>query len=83
MPPDGTRCLLNIPGHLIIAIKKIIKLPSNEMEKTATSDNYIVNNFPIFRKRYKHLYVNLRFNYTVQNTTLLTRCIFNNQMDCG
>ena len=53
------------------------------MEKTATSDNYIVNNFPIFRKRYKHLYVNLRFNYTVQNTTLLTRCIFNNQMDCG
>ena len=47
MPPDGTRCLLNIPGHLIIAIKKkLIKLPLNEMEKTATSDNYIVNNFP-------------------------------------
>ena len=47
MPPDGTRCLLNIPGHLIIAIKKkLIKLPLNEMENTATSDNYIVNNFP-------------------------------------
>ena len=47
MPPDGTRCLLNIPGHLIIAIKKkLIKLPLNEMENTATSDNHIVNNFP-------------------------------------
>ena len=47
MPPDGTRCLLNIPGHLIIAIKKkLIKLHLNEMENTATSDNHIVNNFP-------------------------------------
>ena len=26
--------------------KKFIKFPSNEMEKTATSDNYISNHFP-------------------------------------
>ena len=34
------RCSLNIPGHPIIATKMLIKLPSNEMEKTATSDDY-------------------------------------------
>ena len=36
---------LNIPGHPIIATEKVIKLPSNEMEKTATSDDYISNHF--------------------------------------
>ena len=36
---------MNIPGHPIIAIKKLIKLPSNEMEKNATSDDYISNHF--------------------------------------
>ena len=36
---------MNIPGHPIIAIKKLIKLPSNEMEKNVTSDDYISNHF--------------------------------------
>ena len=36
---------MNIPGHPIIAIKKLIKLSSNEMEKNATSDDYISNHF--------------------------------------
>ena len=36
---------MNIPGHSIIAIKKLIKLPSNEMGKNATSDDYISNHF--------------------------------------
>ena len=36
---------MNIPGHPIIAIKKLIKLPSNEMEKKATSDDYISYHF--------------------------------------
>ena len=47
MTPLGEvmRCSLNIPGHPIIATEKIIKLPSNEMEKTATSDDYISNHF--------------------------------------
>ena len=41
----GTRCSLNIPGHPIIASKNVIMLPSNEMEKTATSDDYNSNHF--------------------------------------
>ena len=47
MTPLGEvmRCSLNIPGHPIIATEKVIKLPSNEMEKTATSDDYISNHF--------------------------------------
>ena len=36
---------MNIPGHPIIAIKKLIKLPSYEMGKNATSDDYISNHF--------------------------------------
>ena len=36
---------MNIPGHPIIAIKKLIKLPSNEMGKNVTSDDYISNHF--------------------------------------
>ena len=36
---------MNIPGHPIIAITKLIKLPSNEMEKNVTSDDYISNHF--------------------------------------
>ena len=44
-PLGGMRCSMNIPGHPIIAVKKLIKLPSNEMEKTATSDDYISNHF--------------------------------------
>ena len=44
-PPGGMRCSLNIPGHPIIASKNVIMLPSNEMEKTATSDDYISNHF--------------------------------------
>ena len=43
VPLGGMRCSLNIPGHPIITIKKLIKLPSNEMEKTTTSDDYISN----------------------------------------
>ena len=35
----------NIPGHPIIATEKLIKFPSNEMEKAATSDDYISNHF--------------------------------------
>ena len=42
----GMRCSLNIPGHVIIAMKKLIKLPLTKKEKTATSDNYISNHFP-------------------------------------
>ena len=34
---------MNIPGHPIIAIERLIKLPPNEMGKTATSDDYISN----------------------------------------
>ena len=45
-PLGGTRCSLNIPGHPIIASKNVIMLPSNEMEKTATSDDYNSNHFP-------------------------------------
>ena len=44
-PLGGMRCSLNVPGHPIIASKKLILLPSNEMEKTATSDGYISNHF--------------------------------------
>ena len=44
-PLGGTRCSLNIPGHPIIATERFMKLPSNEMEKTATSDDYISNHF--------------------------------------
>ena len=44
-PLGGMRCSLNIPGNPIIASKNVIMLPSNEMEKTATSDDYISNNF--------------------------------------
>ena len=44
-PLGGMRCSLNIPGHPIIASKKLIMLPSNEMEKTATSDDYISDHF--------------------------------------
>ena len=36
---------MNIPGHPKIAIKKLIKLPSNEMGKNVTSDDYISNHF--------------------------------------
>ena len=36
---------MNIPGYLIIAITKLIKLPSNEMGKSVTSDDYISNHF--------------------------------------
>ena len=43
----GMRCPLNIPGHVIIAMKKLIKLPLTKKEKTATSDNYISNHFQI------------------------------------
>ena len=40
------RCSLNIPGHPIIASKKLIMLPVNEMEKkNAISDDYISNHF--------------------------------------
>ena len=39
------RCSLNIPGHPIIASINVIMLPSNEMEKNATSDDYISNLF--------------------------------------
>ena len=39
------RCSLNIPGHPTIAPEWLIKLPSNEMEKIATSDDYISNHF--------------------------------------
>ena len=45
MPIGGMRCSLNIPGHPIIASKNVIMLPSNGMEKTATSDDYISNHF--------------------------------------
>ena len=44
-PLGGMRCSLNIPGHPIIASKNVIMLPSNEMEKTATSDDYNSNHF--------------------------------------
>ena len=44
-PLVGMRCWLNIPGHPIIASKNVIMLPSNEMEKTATSDDYNSNHF--------------------------------------
>ena len=44
-PLGGMRCSLNIPGHPIIASKNVIMLPSNEMEKTTTSDDYISNLF--------------------------------------
>ena len=44
-PLGGMKCSLNIPEHPIIATKKLIKLPLTEMEKTATSDNYISNHF--------------------------------------
>ena len=44
-PLGGMRCSLNIPGHPIIATERLMKLPSNEMEKTATSDDYISNHF--------------------------------------
>ena len=44
-PLGGIRCSVNIPGHPIIAIERLIKLPPNEMEKTATSDDYISNHF--------------------------------------
>ena len=44
-PLGGMRCSLNIPGHPIIASEKLIMLPSNEMGKTATSDDYISNHF--------------------------------------
>ena len=44
-PLGDTRCSLNIPGHPIIASKNVIMLPSNEMEKTATSDDYNSNHF--------------------------------------
>ena len=33
MPLSGMRCFLNTPGHPIITTKKLIKLPSIEMEK--------------------------------------------------
>ena len=46
-PLGCMRCSLNIPGHPIIAKKKLRKLPSNEIEKTATSDDFISNHFPI------------------------------------
>ena len=46
MSLGGMRCSLNIPGHLIIAMKKLIKLPLTKKEKTTTSDNYISNHFP-------------------------------------
>ena len=36
---------MNIPGYPIIAITKLIKLPSNEMGKSVTSDDYISNHF--------------------------------------
>ena len=38
-------CSLNIPGHPTIAPERLIELPSNEMENTATSDDYISNHF--------------------------------------
>ena len=44
-PIGGMKCSLNIPGHPIIASKNVIMLPSNEMEKTATSDDYNSNHF--------------------------------------
>ena len=44
-PLGGIRCSVNIPGHPIIALERLIKLPPNEMEKTATSDDYISNHF--------------------------------------
>ena len=44
-PLGGMSCSLNIPGHPIIASINVIMLPSNEMEKTATSDDYISNLF--------------------------------------
>ena len=45
-PLGGMRCSLNIPGHPIIASKKLIMLPVNEMEKkNAISDDYISNHF--------------------------------------
>ena len=40
-PRGGIRCSLKILGHPIIVIKRLQKLPSTEMEKTATPDNYI------------------------------------------
>ena len=39
------RCSLNIPGHPTIAPERLIVLPYNEMENTATSDDYISNHF--------------------------------------
>ena len=39
------RCSLDIPGHPLIAPERFRKLSSNEMEKTATSDDYISNHF--------------------------------------
>ena len=32
---------MNFPGHPIIATERLIKLPSKEMGKNATSDDYI------------------------------------------
>ena len=46
-PLGCMRCSLNIPGHPIIATKNLRKLPSNEIEKTATSDDFISNYFPM------------------------------------
>ena len=43
-PLVGMRCSLNIPGHPIIASKKVIMLPSNEM-KIEISDAYNSNHF--------------------------------------
>ena len=44
-PLGGMRCSLNIPGHPTIAPERLIELPYNEMENTATSDDYISNHF--------------------------------------
>ena len=44
-PLGGMRCSLDILEHPIIAPERFRKLPSNEMEKTATSDDYISNHF--------------------------------------